>query len=110
MKTSTGRRSLMGRLPHGFIAPSFSKRVLGLSTTYATAEINADYAYYNALVNSHASELQTALANKQTPDFETALTCRKILLCRMIRFNRATVCVKIVDRLGQGLPSKESFP
>ena len=40
MKISTGRRSLMGRLPHGVIAPSFSKGVLGLSTTYATAEIN----------------------------------------------------------------------
>ena len=45
---------------------SFNTSVLGLSTTYATAEINADYAYYNALVNSHASELQTALANEQS--------------------------------------------
>lgn len=40
MKISTGRRSFMGRVPHGVVAPSFSKGVLGLSTTYATAEIN----------------------------------------------------------------------
>ena len=45
---------------------SFNTSVLGLSTTYATAEINADYDYYNSLINSHASELQTALANEQS--------------------------------------------
>ena len=66
MKISTGRRSLIGRLPHGFVAPSRGASVLGPSTTYATAEINADYAYYNALINSHASELQTALTNEQS--------------------------------------------
>ncbi|MBR0226437.1 MAG: glycohydrolase toxin TNT-related protein [Thermoguttaceae bacterium] len=45
---------------------SFNTPVLGLSTTYATAEINADYDYYHSLINSHAAELQTALANEQS--------------------------------------------